>query len=112
MKTMLWKFYFLVILSLDMIAFSMPRQRRLLETIDMGIFLIALFGLLGYCWSKQLLIRLFWWVFLACLLVWIGFYTFVLRPIPRGLIENLIFREPFGTSNIPGQYPILLVYRA
>jgi hypothetical protein len=82
MKTMLWKFYFWVILALDMIAFVMPQQRRVWETVDMGVFLLALFGLFGFCWSKQMLSRLFWRISLVCLLAWIGWYAFVLAPVP------------------------------
>jgi hypothetical protein len=82
MKTELWKFYFWVICALDMIAFAMPQQRRVWETIDTGVFLVALFGLFGYCWSKQIFTRLFWRIFLVCLFCWIGCYIFVLAPMP------------------------------
>jgi hypothetical protein len=79
---MLWKFYFWLVLALDMTAFVMPQQRRVWETVDMGMFLLALFGLFGFCWGKRMLSRLFWQVFLVCLLLWIGCYAFVLAPIP------------------------------
>jgi hypothetical protein len=86
MKPMFWKFYFWVVLSLDLIAFVTPlglqQDRRVWETIDMGVFLLAFIGLFGFCWGKQMLSRLFWQVFLVCLLLWIGCYVFAVPAMP------------------------------
>jgi hypothetical protein len=81
MKTMLWKFYFWVVLALDMTAFIMPQERRIWETFDMGFFLVALIGLFGFCWGKQMVGRVFWQIFFVGLLSWIGCYVFILTPV-------------------------------
>jgi hypothetical protein len=87
MKTMLWKFYFWVVLTLDLIAFvtplSLQQGRRVWETVDMGVFLLALVGLFGFCWGKKMLSPLFWQVFLACFLLWMGWYVFAVAPLPH-----------------------------
>jgi hypothetical protein len=78
MKTLLWKYYFWAVLALDVISFVMPLERRVWEMAEIGFFLVALLGLFGYCWKKQMLNRLFWQVFFVAFLCWIPLYFIVL----------------------------------
>jgi len=80
MKTLLWKYYFWAVLALDLVSFIMPYERRVWEMVDMGFFLVALAGLFGFCWKKQLVARLFWRIFFAAFLCWIPVYFFVFPP--------------------------------
>jgi hypothetical protein len=82
MKTLLWKYYFWAVLALDVISFVMPFERRIWEMAEIGFFLVALAGLFGYCWEKQMVSRLFWQIFFVAFLCWIPLYFFVLPPIP------------------------------
>jgi hypothetical protein len=91
MKTMLWKFYFWVVLALDIMSFVMPQQRRPWEDVDMGLFLVALLGLFGYCWARRIMSRLFWQIFLCCFLIWIGCYAFVIEPLPSVVAQAVRF---------------------
>jgi hypothetical protein len=81
MKTLLWKSYFWAILALDMISFVMPMDRRMWETVEMGFFVVALIGLFGYCWKKQILNRVFWQIFFVAFLCWMVVYFFILPPL-------------------------------
>jgi hypothetical protein len=84
MKTVLWKFYFWIVVFLDGMAFVMPQdvmQRRAWETLDMGFLATAFFGLFGFCWGRPLLGRVFWQVFLACFVGWTCFYMYFLTPL-------------------------------
>jgi hypothetical protein len=81
MKTFLWKYYFWVVLALDVISFVMPLERRVWEMVEIGFFLVALLGLFGFCWERQLLTRLFWQIFFVAFLCWIPMYFFVLPPV-------------------------------
>lgn len=98
MKTMVWKFYFWVVFSLDMISFVTPlgvsEQRRVWETLDMGFLLIGFIGLFGFCWDKQMFGRLFWQIFLPCFLTWICFYLYILTPLPSVAAQAVRFRFP------------------
>jgi hypothetical protein len=80
MKTLLWKYYFWAVVALDVVSFVMPLERRVWEMVEIGFFLVALAGLFGYCWEKQLVSRLFWRIFFAVFCCWIPLYFFVLPP--------------------------------
>jgi hypothetical protein len=91
MKTLLWKYYFWAVLTLDVMSFVMPLERRVWEMVEMGFFLVALAGLFGYCWEKQILNRLFWQIFFGAFLCWIPLYFFILPPIP---IQSSLGKTP------------------
>jgi hypothetical protein len=82
MKTLLWKAYFWIIVFLDMISFVVSMDRRLWEMAEMGFFLVALIGLFGYCWERQILNRIFWQVFSVVFLCWLAVYFFVIPRLP------------------------------
>jgi hypothetical protein len=87
MKALVWKYYFWVILALDMVSFIMPLERRVWEIAETGFFLVALCGLFGFCWGWRILSRLFWQLFLVAFLSWLTFY-FCIRP-PQAMQATL-----------------------
>jgi hypothetical protein len=101
MKTLLWKYYFWAVLTLDVISFVMPFERRIWEMAEIGFFLVALLGLFGYCWEKQMVSRLFWQIFFAAFLCWIPLYFFILPRyfsiLPPATVQAGLGKTPLLT---------------
>ncbi len=93
MRSAVWKFYFWMILALDMVSFVMPLDRRAWEFIETGLFLVALCGLFGYCWERRIVARLFWQVFLVVFLGWLLVYFFII-PSPVRQASTAGLAEP------------------
>jgi hypothetical protein len=99
MKEIIWKFYFWALLTADMISFIVPLNRRIWEMLEMCFFLIAIAGLFGYCWKKQIFARIFWQIFFTVFLCWIIFYYFFLPHMPLGPgLEKTPFTVFFGIA--------------
>ena len=112
MKKTLWHIYFWGIVALDIIGFVLPQSRRIFETIDTAIVLVALMGLFGFCFEKKMLSRLFWQIFFAGFVIWVSVYYFILPPLPAVTEHAMHLRMPVRIVTTFGLLPHIPLFVA
>lgn len=112
---MFWKAYFFIIIILA--AISTPfyaKTLRFCEILDISLMIIALIGLFGFAWKKQLLNKEFWKVFFVGWITWTLAYHYVI-PLPEEALKISTVTLPqwyFATlSLIPAIPHFISIYK-
>lgn len=97
---MLWRVYFVALLVLSAPTYLMQTYARRWEVTDALFFLLACVGLFGHLWSKTLIGRRFWQVFVPCFVIWNIFYSYLIPASPYMTLLSTKLGLSMGTFSM------------
>jgi len=109
MKKTLWKIYFWLLLITTVPTYLWQGFSRIWEVIDAIAMLVAMLGLLAFCWQKRLLSVIFWRIFFIIYIIWNIFQQYIL-PWPQTVQEAMgdLSQSVAATINIITFIPLMI----
>jgi len=95
----MWKVYFVIILLISILSYIWQGLERVYEFIDVVIFAIALTGLYGYAWGKNIFSQGYWKIFFFIMILWNIYYHYFIPP-PSKVAESLNGQSPQSAATI------------
>ncbi|MFA4937333.1 MAG: hypothetical protein WC575_03540 [Patescibacteria group bacterium] len=96
MKKTFWKIYFWFLLVTVVPTCLWQGFPRIWEVIDVVLMLVAMSGLVAFCWQKRWFSTMFWKIFLGGYIVWNIFQQYIL-PWPQ-IVQETIENDMGGLS--------------